>query len=315
MDMMLPARDGAMLAATLFEPARGARRGAVLLNSGTGIPRQFYAAFAAHLAMRGLAVLIYDYRGVGGSPKPPVASMEQWGAVDQASMLEHLARLCPGAPCGLIGHSFGGQVLGLADNIGDVRAAVLLTSQSGHWRDWPAGRARLRMVALWWLLIPVLTAITRRFPGSWIGTADLPADIARSWARWGRSRHYICDDSGRPLRPYNHAVSFPIRWLSFTDDPVAPLCAVEALRSYYPAASVERLHLAPSDLGVPAIGHFGFFRKSMPRAAWDDLASWLDVRLQETPADGQTAHRPESKETHACPHLTCSPKSGMESAG
>lgn len=315
MDLMLPARDGAMLAATLIEPIGNQRRGAVLLNSGTGIPRRFYAAFASHLAMRGLAVLTYDYRGIGGSPKPAIAAMEQWGAVDQASMLDHLVRLCPGAPLGLIGHSFGGQVLGLADNIGCVRAAVLLTSQSGHWRHWPPGKARLRMLALWWLLIPGLTTVTGRFPGAWIGTADLPADIARSWARWGRSRHYICDPSGRPLRPHNHEVAFPIRWMSFADDPVAPYSAVEALRSYYPAASVERLHLSPADLGVPAIGHFGFFRKSMPRAAWDDLASWLDARLQETPANGQTARRHESEETHACRHPTCSPKSKTASAG
>ena len=53
---MLPARDGVRLAATLFEPAtpNGA---AILVNSGTGIPRQFYGAFANHLAGHGFAVL------------------------------------------------------------------------------------------------------------------------------------------------------------------------------------------------------------------------------------------------------------------
>ena len=149
-------------------------------------------------------------------------------------MIEHLARLRPGAALGLVGHSFGGQVLGLADNISEIDAAVLICSQSGHWRHWPLGRRRLRMLALWWLLIPGLTAATGRFPGAWIGTANLPASIARSWARWGRSRHYVCDARGRPLRPHNDDVRFPIRWMSFCDDPVAPFGAVEALRSYYP---------------------------------------------------------------------------------
>jgi hypothetical protein len=45
---------------------------------------------------------------------------------------------------------------------------------------------------------------------------------------------------GEPLRPHNEQVAFPIRWLSFTDDPIAPYGAVEALRPYYPRASVER---------------------------------------------------------------------------
>jgi predicted alpha/beta hydrolase len=229
--------------------------------------------------MRGFAVLTYDYRGIGESEAPPSATVEQWGAVDQASMIDHLARLRPGASRGLIGHSFGGQVLGLADNIGEVDAAVLICSQSGHWRHWPRGRRRLRMLALWWFLIPGLTAITGRFPGSWIGTADLPANIARSWARWGRSPHYVCDARGRPLRPHNDDVAFPMRWMSFSDDPIAPLGAVEALRPYYPRASVERLRLTPAELGAESIGHFGFFRKSMPRAGWDELACWLAKNL------------------------------------
>jgi predicted alpha/beta hydrolase len=265
MDLMLPARDGVKLAASLFEPETSNGL-AVLLNSGTGVPRQFYAAFAAHLASQGFAVLTYDYRGIGQSESPADATIEQWGAIDQASMIEHLARLRPGAPLGLIGHSYGGQVLGLADNIDGVRAACLVCSQSGHWRHWPRGRRRLRMLALWWLLIPGLTALTGRFPGSWIGMANLPAGIARSWARWGRSPHYVCDARGKPLRPYNDDVGFPVRWLSFADDPIAPLGAVEALRSYYPNAKLERLHLAPGDLGAESIGHFGFFRKSTPRS-------------------------------------------------
>ena len=306
MDLTLPARDGVHLAATLFD-ATPRLRGTLLLNGGTGIPRQFYAAFAAHLASRGLAVLTYDYRGIGGSEKPAAATIDQWGSIDQASMLDHLQRRFPGAPLGIVGHSFGGQVLGLADNIGAVRAAVLIASQNGHWRHWPAGRRRLRMLALWWLLIPGLTALAGRFPGSWIGTADLPANIARSWARWGRSRHYVCDGWGGPLRPHNEQATFPIRWLSFTDDPIAPYEAVAALRPYYPGAAVERRHVTPADLGTEAVGHFGFFRKSMPRAAWDELASWLGNRLG-------SAHE-ETSGGKPCRHHTSWPRSRTASAG
>ncbi|MDP1752240.1 MAG: alpha/beta fold hydrolase [Reyranella sp.] len=308
MDLNLLARDGVTLAATLFEP-RTPNGGAVLINSGTGIPRQFYAAFAAHLASRGFAVLTYDYRGIGGSPALPSATMEEWGGVDQASMIDHLASLAPGTQRAVIGHSFGGQVLGLADNIGDLRAAVLICTQSGHWRHWPPGKRRLRMLALWWLFIPGLTALTGRFPGSWVGTANLPSGIARSWARWGRSPHYVCDAAGRPLRPHNHEVTFPLRWLSFTDDLIAPLSAVEALLPYYPNASIERRHLSPADLGADAVGHFGFFRKSMPRPAWDEIADWLGDQMR------QTAPPSKLEETTACPNRTFSPRSRTASAG
>ncbi|MDP1965797.1 MAG: alpha/beta fold hydrolase [Reyranella sp.] len=308
MDLMLAARDGTKLAATLFA-SRTPNGGAILINSGTGIARQFYATFAGHLSERGFTVLTYDYRGIGGSEKPPSATMEQWGGVDQASMIDHLASLVPGAPRAVIGHSFGGQVLGLADNIRELSAAVLICSQSGHWRHWPPGRRRLRMLALWWLLIPGLTAATGRFPGSWIGTANLPAGIARSWARWGRSPHYVCDAWGQKLRPYNDEILFPIRWMSFSDDPIAPLGAVEALLPYYPSATIERLHLSPSDLGAESVGHFGFFRKSMPRQPWDEIADWLGDRMR------QTGRQQQLEESPAWPHRTFSPRSRTASAG
>ena len=309
MDLELPARDGVTLAATLFEPdhPNGA---AILINGGTGIPRQFYGAFAQHLGSRGFVVLTYDYRGIGGSQKPAEATIDQWGEIDQPAMLDHLARLAPGAALGIVGHSFGGQVLGLADNIAGVDAAVLIATQSGHWRHWPPGRRRLRMLALWWLLIPGLTVLTGRFPGAWIGTANLPKGIARSWARWGRSRHYVCDAGGRAKRPFNDKVTFPLRWLSFADDPVAPFSAVEALRGYYPEATIERQHLAPADLGVGAIGHFGFFRKSMKRQPWDEIAVWLEGRLVV-----QSGRRTEPRETSTCLHPTSSPRSKTASVG
>ena len=308
MDLNLFARDGVVLATTLFEPKQS-NGGAILINSGTGIARQFYAAFAGHLAARGFTVLTYDYRGIGGSEKPADATMEEWGGVDQASMIDHLASVAPGAARAVIGHSFGGQVLGLADNIADVRAAVLICSQSGHWRHWPPGRRRLGMLALWWLLIPGLTAAMGRFPGSWIGTANLPAGVARSWARWGRSPHYVCDEHSQPLRPHNHAVTFPLRWMSFSDDPIAPLSAVEALRPYYPNAAVERLHLSPSHLGTQSVGHFGFFRKSMPRQPWDEIADWLGDRMRHT------GRQQELEEPSACPRPMFSPRSKTASAG
>jgi len=56
MDLMLAARDGVKLAATRFD-ATPPFRGALLLNGGTGVPRQFYAAFGSHLAGRGFTVL------------------------------------------------------------------------------------------------------------------------------------------------------------------------------------------------------------------------------------------------------------------
>lgn len=264
-DLRFATRDGAKLDGTLYLPA-ASRGTAALVNGATGVPRRYYDAFARHLALRGIAVLTYDFRGHG--------RMEDRGRLDLPAAIEALAAARPDDALVLVGHSLGGQLLGLAENVDRLRAALLVAVQSGHWRHWN-GRRRLRMWLLWWVLIPGLSRLLGRFPGSWFGTADLPASVARSWARWGRSRHYVCDARGAPLRPHNHRVAMPIRWLSFTDDDIAPFAAVEALRDYYPKARIERRHLAPGDLDLAAIGHFGWFRKSTPNQVWDNAADWL----------------------------------------
>jgi predicted alpha/beta hydrolase len=271
-DVMLPTADGQHLAGTFYAPARP-NGVSTVINGGTGIPRGFYEAFAKHLASRGIATLTYDYRGIAGSAEAR-GTMDDWGQYDQVAALTFLSAQRPQDALTIVGHSLGGQILGLASNIRRVRAAFFVAAQHGHARHWKWPR-KARMLLLWWVLIPGLTPLFGRFPGEYLGVSSLPTQVALNWARWGRSPHYVCDAQGRPFRPHNAQVTFPIRWLSFTDDLSAPFAAVEALRGYYPAAQQERLHLSPQDLGVPAVGHFGFFRRSMPVAHWDAAADWL----------------------------------------
>src|SRR5262245_10459719 len=126
-----------------------------------GAPQSYYRAFAEHLADRGLCVLTYDYRGTG--------SLEDWGRHDQSAALEALAALRPRDALAIVGHSLGGQMLGLASNIARVRAGLLVASQTGYWGFW-RGPRRARMWLLWWFFIPVLTTLLGRFPGRLLGT-------------------------------------------------------------------------------------------------------------------------------------------------
>src|SRR5262249_15341551 len=81
-----PARDGFALAGEQCVPA-GTPRAAVVVATARGVPRRFYQAFAAFLAEGGLASVVFDYRGVGGSRPPgPLtrfrASLHEWGEED-----------------------------------------------------------------------------------------------------------------------------------------------------------------------------------------------------------------------------------------
>jgi len=112
------ALDGVPLAGSFFQP-KGRPRGTVLLLSGTGIPRRFYAPFAAHLAMRGLATLTLDYRGIGDS-RPArwrgfTATKQDWATEDASGAFGWLEDHVGHGPRFVVGHSVGGQLLGLME--------------------------------------------------------------------------------------------------------------------------------------------------------------------------------------------------------
>jgi fermentation-respiration switch protein FrsA (DUF1100 family) len=69
-DVVLETSDGLRLGAW-FVPGRDAGAPAVLVADGNGGHRGLRAPLAAALAARGLAVLLFDYRGYGGNPGSP----------------------------------------------------------------------------------------------------------------------------------------------------------------------------------------------------------------------------------------------------
>jgi predicted alpha/beta hydrolase len=276
-DVRIPARDGYALAATTFEPPSPAATW-VLVNSATAVRRAYYAKFARFLAAQGFAVVTYDYRGIGGSRPNRLrrfeARMRDWAQQDAAGVMDwidvrHSGRLVA------VGHSFGGQALGLLPRAERLAGALIVGSQSGYWRHWPGWRAGA-IVALWYAVIPGLSAACGYYPASVLRMGeDMPAGVAQEWARWGRRPGYVTDADGGALRAGYARVAFPIRAYSFSDDTFAPPRAVAALLSFYAGASIERRALTPGDLGVKAVGHWGFFRERFREPLWHEAAAWL----------------------------------------
>lgn len=267
--------DGVRLAADWH--AADAPMGTVVIAAATGVGKDYYRAFSAHLATKGLNALRFDYRGIGASrDAAPQGSfdMRTWAEVDLAAAIDAAQTLGQGLPLGLVGHSFGGQALGLAPNNTQVRCLAGVSAQSGHWRNWQ-GIHRLKMWATMHLVLPGVSAITGDLPAGLLGKDPLPKGVARQWAGWCRGPHYMADARGRPLRDGFDRWTGQARLLHISDDPMyAPLPAVQDLASFYRHADVEVLTRSPADLGVQALGHFGFFRREA-RAGWDELIVWL----------------------------------------
>lgn len=274
-DLTIPARDRRPLAATVYQ-ARGARFVAILAGA-TGMRRQYYTAFAHWLAGQGITVVTFDYRGTGGSLNGPViqepATMRDWGTRDLAGVIDWVTGRFPGLAIVTIGHSVGGQMIGLAPNANRLAAVVGIGAQSGYWGHWPRP-LRYRRWLDWHVVVPALARLFGHVPAGVFGMA-LPPAVARQWARWCRRPDFIgeADAFARFGRPY--------RFYAFTDDDFAPLAAVRALHTDFAFADRELRIVDPVDWRVGAIGHFGFFRTGFPITAWAEVADWLEARVTD----------------------------------
>lgn len=279
-DVMLPASDGYMLAATLFLP-RGAKHSAVLINSATAVPRKIYRNFATYLAGRGSVVLTYDYRGIGGSRpvslKGFAATMSDWAALDVSSTVTWMRGRYKGLPLGVVGHSFGGQAIGLLANNDMIARSLLVSAQAAYWGLMTPPES-YRAYALMNLVGRPITHLLGYTPGKLGIGEDLPKGVFLQWADWVMNKRYYYDDQKLTALANYGQYTHPVRALSFTDDPWATLPMVELLCSGFTATKPEIFSIEPKQAGVDKIGHFGFFRPEFRETLWQDSADWLLVK-------------------------------------
>ncbi|MFM1989657.1 MAG: hypothetical protein RJA99_2614 [Pseudomonadota bacterium] len=267
------AADGHPIAATFRRPA-GEPRAAVLIAAAMGVPQSFYAAFADWLVREGFAVATFDYRGTGRSLRGPLralrADIVDWGRLDCEAMVEATAALAPGRPLHWIGHSLGGQIVPFVPSRDRIDRIVTVAAGSGFWRD-NAPRLRRKVWLLWWLAAPVAVPLFGYFPGRRLRmVGDLPAGVMRQWRRWCLSPGYAVGVEGEAVRRDFESVRAPILALSFTDDEMMSARSIESLHAWYSNASRVMARIAPRDVDLARIGHFGFFRADHADALWRD---------------------------------------------
>jgi len=278
--LRIPTADGTELAGDLFAPA-GRCHGSVLVASAMGVPRGYYTPFASFLAEAGLRTLLFDYRGIGGSAPRRLRGFEarlaDWADRDLPAAAAAL-REAGDEPLLYLGHSVGGQLFGLLRGL-DVRAALFVGSQSGHWRHWPTWRGKLGIAAFFRILVPAFAVPLGYLPMRALGLGeDLPAGVALEWACWGRERDYVLGWARRERGVEHFDFRRPMRFCAVEDDRFAPPAAVEALRAFFPRARAETRLWRPADLGVPRIGHFGPFRPAFRDSLWVEMRDWLLAR-------------------------------------
>lgn len=275
-------QDGTLLKGHFLPAHAGgqpATHAPVLLCPATGVKQHFYLRFATWLAAQGHDVLVFDYRGIGlslqGKLQDSRATLAEWGQQDQVAALDWLVRHTGHDQVLLIGHSAGGQMIGLLPNHRHVSRLVGVAASTGWFRGMkPSFRLKARLGLR--CLVPLGTLIKGYAPTAAVGLGeDLPAAVARQWGQWCAADGYATNAvKGRPQLDFHGDIRIPITVFHATDDDIATPTTVADLMRTLPAARKQVRRIAPSEHGLKSIGHIDWFRSSH-QALWPLLAQAL----------------------------------------
>ncbi len=277
-EIKITTRKGAVLAVTLYMPKNP--KAGVLISSGTGYPKEFYAQFAQYGASRGFACLIYDYQGIADSAPTDMrdcsADFLTWGTSDAPAALDALVSQMDGAPVFTLGHSFGGQLVGLMDNHHKARGHALVAVGNGHWRGHRAGDWWMEFV-FFFILGPLSLARHGylKGPDFWPG-ASMPATVFLQWRKWCLSKNYYWDDVQDKLGGAHFDMDGAhMRQFAFTDDPVVNPKTEPFTKACYRGANYDTRWISPDEIGVEKIGHSSAFSRRA-RKFWAMPFDWFE---------------------------------------
>jgi len=285
--LQIAALDGFMLGATLYsshalqEPST-----AVLFSCGGAIPAARYARFAKFLAANQIPVLMFDYRGIGASRTSALrgfrAVAEDWSEHDCGGAIAYLRAQFPRAEIVGIAHSIGTMLIGGAPNVDLISRFVFLCAHTGYYADYMP-MYRLPMAVLWHGVMPILTRIFGYFPAHVLGLGeDIPEGVAMQWAA-RRSPEFRPESTNADVKRANSMiaryknVSGQVLAIGFTDDAFATRAGTRRLLEAFPALNTVSVQIAPREVDMPEIGHFGFFRPEHRDTLWRGAAEWIQA--------------------------------------
>ena len=251
----------------------------IIINSATAVGKGYYKAFAQHLAEHGYLVITYDYRGIEASKSNKQnrskLSMRAWGEQDFNAVINTATQRYPELSWHCIGHSVGGQIVGLAESNRKLTSVYCVAAQNGYWKNWGLPQTP-KILLSWYGLIPLFSKTLGYVPGFMLGGTSLPGPIALEWARWCTNPNFISDKQGQPIGTHFSQFDKRMRFLAIKDDlDFAPLKAVKELEKFYSQAEKEVEVVDPKAFGIKEIGHFGFFKRQHKEALWPDAVAWL----------------------------------------
>ncbi len=278
-DVEILCSDGFIIKGSIFTPNQGAELGKlVVINSATGVSKDFYANYATFLSTMGFLALTYDYRGVAASRplrlKGFDASFTSWGQLDFEAVLNFANANYPNYKILVFGHSIGGTLIGFASNYELISGIVNIGAQTAYYKDWE--KEGLKRYALWHILFPVITSIFGYFPGKTFNLLeDLPKGVIRQWNARKRTPDFIDQLNQNNIKSYYKDYKKQLLTLLIADDVIGTEKAIARVHNLFINAKKSLLLIKPADLDVAKIGHFGFFSRKFKTSLWQQSIGWF----------------------------------------
>ena len=280
-EIKIVCEDGFPLAGTLYKTEQ--LRGAIMIAPATGIKKQFYHSFASFLAKNGYGVITFDNRGIGESKNGSIngvnASLVNWGKLDMTAVFKTLKSQFRNTTYHLIGHSAGGQLIGLMENAGELQSVFNYGSSSGSLKftNYPF---KIKAMFFFNCFIPISNLFFGRTNSHWFGMGEpLPKLVSSQWRRWCNGNGYVEEEFGKSIQShlYNHLI-LPSLWVRSNDDEMATIGNVKDMIRVYSLSQARIITINPEDFGYREIGHMKFF-SSKKMKLWDFALKWLNENI------------------------------------
>lgn len=250
------------------------QKNVLVICSAIGVKQTFYKKIAKYFQENDITVITFDYSGIGnsliGNIKNSQTTLTNWGNNDLEAVLEYCEQNYPNTNLTILGHSIGGQLVGLTKNALSANKIILICSQSGYWGHWD-GIEKLKMWLNWNILFPALIKVFGYMPSKKFSRMEnLPKNVAIEWKNWCCSKNYLFDFIDSENLFFE---KFKCKLVSYSveNDQYAPKKAVDWLTGKFKKSNWNKIHIKPIDLKLKPIGHFGLFREKYKDSFWKEL--------------------------------------------
>lgn len=283
----ITAADGYPLSALFSSPLRYVK-GTIVISPAAGVKKEFYINFSRFLYQKGYAVLLYDYRGIGGSVRGNIRkskiSIHQWGTLDMNAVMQWLVEVKQLSDIIWLGHSMGAQLIGFTEYESHIKKVVAINAAWGYWKYFPAPMKYL-IWFLWYFIGPLMVKVYGYGNMKLIGWGEnLPKNALMEWRSWCLNENYFEPTLLQQIQKDRfYQFTRPITAIYMSDDFIANDKTVPMMVKFFPNAPYSIVKFPVGQYTSDKVGHTGIFRKKFRESLWPVLFKLIEGKEYITP--------------------------------